>query len=400
MPMPRPRPITLLIPLSALALGACQSSPGAESSPRAAVTLSVADFADASATVTRPEPVETEPTRVASNPDLSTSVGAPGRDNTPRTGERVVMDRVVGQVNGKPIYAEQFYRDSERRWREESKTKSQREWANDLSEYTQATLYRTIREELLLAEFRSSLTQQQKAGVLSFVEGLRKEEIRLAGGSEAAARRKFLEEQGIDLDEGIKNKAEREFIFQQLRSSIGRRVQVSSRDIELYYNRNIRQFKPLPVYVFRQVFTEKDNEARVAELTDIFSSDAPVPESLGIVSRVELDEGGVENASFFSAEWLNEHARTLRPGESAGPIERGDNLWWLHLDAIEQGPQLDLYDVQLQIEQAIRTQRFGEEESRYFEKLLERSNVSEINTMIEKLMDYAIARLYVPDDKG
>ncbi|GAB4550065.1 MAG: hypothetical protein Tsb0013_11670 [Phycisphaerales bacterium] len=394
------RTCTLLI---VALLGACSStSSTAPDAPSRSAQLEISAFSDPEATVARPSPPDADETRVTASPPLTTRVGAPQTAPGTPAGEAVVVDRVVGQINGQPIFAEEFYRDSARRWLEESRTIPVRQWTQNLRTYTEETLYLRLREELLLAEFRASLSEPQRAGVLAFVQGLRDEQIRLRGGSEQEANRRFLEEQGVTLDHAIQNQAEREFIYQQLRNTIARRVQVSSRDIELYYNRNLDEYQPAPTATLRQAFAPKDNPERIAEIDALFASPEPLPEGFGTVTRVELSPGGVAETTFFGPAPLNEAARTLSAGASVGPIELGSNLWWLRMESIESPPHRSLYEAQLEIEDTIRAQRLAEEEAKYFERLLARSNVSEINLMVAGLLDYAIERFYRSgeDDEG
>mgnify|MGYP001794379056 CR=1 FL=1 len=396
--MLRPAAILVLTPLIA---GCSAPSSSTTTTDRSAQPLAVTDFAAARAVAPRTTPDtqrdDNAPVLVNQGP-LTARVGAPTLPGSPggEQGERVVIDRVVGQINGKPIYAEAFYRDSARRWIEESKTLSAREWSTNIQAFTERELYRQVREELLLAEFRSRLTEPQRQGVLAFVEGLRAETVREFGGSEQRANQQFLRDQGITLDDAIRNRAEREFIFQQLRNTISRRVQVSSRDIELYYNRNLDTYPPAPVATIRQAFSSAANEARVAELAEAFASPDPLPEGLGVTTTVTLDRAGPQATRFYAPDELNDAARSLTEGDSAGPIALGDNVWFLRLESVDRPEQRSLYDAQLEIEETIRQERLVEEEAVYFERLLARSNVSTINTMIARLLEYAIERLYQP----
>ncbi|MEM1423288.1 MAG: peptidylprolyl isomerase [Planctomycetota bacterium] len=395
-------PARICLLATALLLAGCSSSPDTRSADtdRTPQRLDVADFADADATAPRREaPAPAEPER-ATPTRLTTSIGSPSIPTTgvDPSGERLVIDRVVGQINGKPIFAQEFYRASARRWIEESKTLPVREWSTNLREFTERELYRRVREELLLAEFRASLSEPQRQGVLAFVEGIRTGIVDEFGGSEQRANRSFLDDQGITLDEAIRNRAEREFIFQQLRGTISNRVQVSSRDIELYYNRNIDEYQPQPVATLRQAFAPADNQERIDELATLFASDSPLPENLGVVRNVTLDRGG--DTRFFAPDELNDAAASLRPGEHAGPVAMGSSVWFIRYESRTQDEQRSLYDAQLEIEETLRQERLIEEEAKYFERLLARSNVSTINTMIAKLLDYAIERLYQPEEDG
>lgn len=395
--MPR-RPITtaLLTLACAAAMPACSSSPepgtrAAEARPARTVTLN--DFADPNATA--PVVVQTSgPALRVPAGGFQSSVGAPTlADGAGATGERITIDAVVGQINGAPVYAEEFFRDSERRWREQSRRQSPRAWTEELQEYTNARLFNIVRDELLLGEFRASLNAAQRQGVLAFVENLREQRISEAQGSEQIAIARSLEEEGIDLDTAVQREAEREFVLTQLRQSIGRRVQVSSRDIELYYRRNIAKYQPLPVATVRMITIDADDPERLAEVNAILES-GDIPEDLGSTSDYPLEEGGMRAFSPYSVDALNDAVRPLRAGQHSAPVLIGERVRILRLDAVSSPEHRTLYDAQLEIEQAIRTERLLEEEQRYFLRLLERSNVSEMNDMLVRLLTYATERFW------
>lgn len=393
-----PLKTALAIPLLAL-LCACTGSTQAPVRP--SVDLAITDFSDPGATVARPEPVAlAQPDSGATPAALNTTVGAPepATDAQP-TGRRVVVDTVVGQINGKPIYAEEFYRESADYWREQSTRVSSREWTQEIAADSQSRLMTQVREELLLAEFRANLTKQQKQGLLAFVENLRKQAVSGAGGSEQELAKRIREEYGEKVDDYIKRQAEREIIIQQLRATIVKRVQVSTRDVELYYKRHIDEFRPQPLAVIRKIrLDQSDDQARDTLEALIAAGDFPIDGSS--VDEIQLDPEGREATVFYAIDPLNHAARTLRPGEVAGPFEVGTGLWWLTLEELREQPQRSLYDVQLQIEETIRDQRLRQEESRYFERLLARSNVSEFQEMLAGLLEYATDRLYLPGNGG
>lgn len=391
-------------PLTALALAGTLSSTltgcagnSSESAAPAGVALTTADFADPSAPAP-PRATATMPTQEAQRPGARprTTVGAPTVTGTAENGERVLVDAIVGQVNGVPVFAEEFYRDSRARWISAAERMPPRQWTTEIRNYTQERLFNFMRDELLLAEFRASLNPQQRQGVLNFVEDLRENIISgQGGGSTEQAEQWARENEGVSLDELVERQAEREFIIAQLRTAISNRVQVSTRDIEFYYNRNIEKYQPPAQAVIRQVQKLARDEDQIAAFNQTIAETGSIPDDEGQIVRVALKDGAPAE-ELFGSEELNSALADLRPGRPVGPITSGSLAYWFELEEIDQPEGQSLYDVQLEIEEILQSQRLREEETRYFERLFERSNVSDMNEMISGLLNYAVERFYAP----
>lgn len=319
-------------------------------------------------------------------------------DPAPRPATHLV-DELVGQINGRPIYAHAFFEPMRERLAREAQTMREREWLVSARKQIQQSVADRLRDDLLLAEFQSTLTPEQRLGVLAFVETVREGLISGNLGSESLANQRLREAEGLTLDEKVKDVTERRFILEQLRNSIGNRVQVSFRDVRRAYEQNIEKYRPPPVAVFRIILVPRSDAARVGRIesalaagedfTAIAKRESAWKPSEQNLHSVVLKTGSLAEEPIFGPKPLNEAARGLTPGGRTSRVDVDASVYWVLLERIEQPPGKSLYEAQLEIERELLVQREEEERIRYFDGLLSRGSYSDVQKMIEKLLIFA-----------
>lgn len=330
------------------------------------------------------------------------------QDDAPR---EVIVDRVVGQINGEPIFAAAFFEPMDARLRAEAARvtdeREAREFIRDMASDISLQLREQMENRLLLDEFRASLTVEERVGIAALIERIQTDLQRGAMGSRELADRRLRESSGRTIEEESQYLGDRAFIQEHLRRTITNRIAVSARDVEQEYQRRWDEFNPPPIARLRVI--RVPNASAVA-VTDALLSGRSFQEIAAEYSRWRPDEGnliettlgeaGIAEAEFFGVATLNDPAQQLAVGQVAGPIELGSSTWWLHLDEIERPPGVPLYEAQIQIDRELREQRFMEERQRHFEQLLERSNFSDRAEMIAKLTTFGAQRylgITIPD---
>ncbi|MGP1346497.1 MAG: peptidylprolyl isomerase [Phycisphaerales bacterium] len=318
----------------------------------------------------------------------------------------VLIDQVVGQINGEPVFADAFFSSMDARLRAEaarvdrSDPNQVREFVRGMSQSISTQLMDQMRNQLLLDEFRASLSPQERVGITALIEKIQTDLRRGALGSREAAERQLRSgESGQSFEQEAAFIRDRVMIREHLNRTINNRVSVSSRDVEQEYERRWSEFNPPPIAVLRIIRVASADRQSVA---DALASGRSFSEVAAEYSRwrpeadnlheVELPDQDMSSAVFFGIETLNEPAQSLTPGAVAGPIETGSTVWWLRLDEIRQPPGRSLFEVQLEIESEIHARRFEEEQERYFAGLLERSNFSDRRQMVERLTAFGARR--------
>lgn len=315
-----------------------------------------------------------------------------------------LVDVKVGDINGKPVYANAFLDDMADQLRAEASRMRRRDWVTFAQEKINEKLTLQIRDELLRAEAVNNFTPEQKQGFFAFMQNVQRRIESQSAGSRAAADERLEATEGLSLDQYMKKREQEELIRFQLGEKIDKRVAVPWRDIKQEYDRFFDTFNPPPRARFRLVQIPKDNAAANAAFESARSSGVAFTTIAGdkSINRYKVDTAGLEErdikgerdkASFFGNEELNNAARTLSPGAIAGPITMGDNNAYLYLDEIVQKSR-SLYDAQMDIESVMRRRRTADATQKYIDRIKERANVSDIDAMKRELMQVADNRFW------
>lgn len=361
---------------------------------------------------TDPTPARTEPApRRSATEDASPAV--PGATDTPTSSAPSAparaggepsgfVDSVVGQINGRPVYASEFFAPMDARLRSEAARLPPARWVEQTRQIVLNALRERMREELLLAEFQASLTREQRQGLLAFVGNLRQRLVAENLGSESLASSRLEEAEGLTLDQKIQQQRDTEIIRAQLTRAVGDRLYVSWREIELEYERNYDQYNPAPIARLRMIQVPAANTERVDAVREALASGTPFAEvassssdfraSEGGLWTIAVERGGYEATRIFAPDELNRVAVGLSPGQVSEPFAWANSTVWLHLEAIEQPPTRSLYDAQIEIHNRLRFQRWQEEEGEYYVRLFGRASVTDLDEMFSRLMEIAVQR--------
>lgn len=357
-----------------------------------------------------PPSVSDRSTRPATSPSTEGAQGWTGpqpivveRDHT-----GIVVDEMVGQINGRPVYAAEFLRNIDDFLRAEAIEKTPQEWLRVASQLIQNQLLERIRDELLIAEFNASLSYDERVGLFAFIDQIQQGIIDRDLGSAARADERLRTEENVSLRGKAQEQFNREIVFEQLRREVTRKVQVSWRDIRRYYDQNQSVFQPASTARLRVLrVSETDRERMESVLNDgssiigVIERETTFRRPEGGLIELELGPDGMSGAEFFGPSELNDPARALGRGDLSRPITFNNAVWWLYLEDILQPEAVSLYEAQNRIEQAIRAEREQQERARYFERLFGSSAMTEnqLIQMRDRLIRFAVDRYLAPEDR-
>jgi len=319
---------------------------------------------------------------------------------------RAPVDAMIGQINGVPLFASDILGPMDARLRAEAEKMARDEFLVFAREQIRRALRDRLRDELLLAEARSSLTPEQRVGLRFFVQSLREDLVRGALGSEELAERRLQErEEGLTLEEEVERRRDRELILLQLRKILRRQMQISWRDIRQEYERQMAQRADRPVARFRLIWIDAEDEEAARRVETALDEDVPFDEiaavenvrdagDAGLIER-ELDGATYGESRLFGPDPLNEHAMELEPGGVVGPFEFLDYRIWMKLEAVER-PDTSLYQAQIPIRDALRRRRMAEAEAQYFQDLINESSLTDISEMERRLLELVRDRYLAP----
>jgi len=402
------------------AAGGCASK-NATVAKAEVTTIDASSFRDAE--LPRPEFIKREDRAVAmepsdgaehetfalvGGPDASLQAGAtpgPASDGSTGKAERIIVDRMVGQINGRPIYASEFFHEMDARLRAEAAKREPRDWIVFASRNIDKELADRLRNELLLAEFQSALSPEERQGVLGFLDYIRTNIVRQNSGSSAMATERLQKTEGLTLDEKVEQQKEQQFIFEQVRREVNSRINVSYRDIKQRFEQDRAKYETTPEALLRVVRVRVSDVESLDAVNAAFDrGDSPLEIAIAHgtfnsaddgLHRVELTDADYASTKVFDPPELNGPAQALAVGQTSAPIEYRNSVWWINLEEINLPEEVTLYDKQLQIEQQIRAERQLEEERKYFLELASNGSFSDTNTMKRDLLEFAAERYLI-----
>ena len=321
-----------------------------------------------------------------------------------QTASLELLDAKVGDVNGKPIFTSSFFAPIEDRLIAEAQRMSLNEWRANAGRLMAQRLDGIIADELLRAEALAALTPTQRVGLQAFLNNFRNNILSENLGSTQLATRRIQEQDGITLDEALRQKEVDTLVQLTLIREINRRVNVSWRDIKQRYERDIDDFAPPPSVVLRVIRAFSDEEETVSQITDRLARGDDFAEiAASELNNFNTDtqgilkkqiEGSFEETAFFAPDALNDATHTLSQGEYTGPVELGSSLYWIKYEATQQ-ESISLYDAQLVIQNELTQERREEAKNQYFSRLQERARVSTRDLVLMRLFEIAEQR-YAP----
>jgi len=316
-----------------------------------------------------------------------------------------MVDTKVGDINGKPVYANTFFASFEDRLRAEAALTTRDKWRISTARQIAEKLDKMIEGELLRAEALENFTPEQKQGFFAWMKGLQERVESQSQGSREAANERLEQTKGKSLDEYMRDEEQQQLVEFQVREKIQKRISVPWRDIKIEYERYYEALlNPPPKAMYRLVQIPTNKPEDIAEFTRLRERGTPFAEIAAnkTLNRYKPETGGLEerefkgerkDAEFFRDEKLNGAARTMQVGEVAGPFPIGDNQAYLGLDVIQQTTRT-LYEAQVAIEMQMRERRIHQAQSKYVNRLRERASISSTPEMTRQLLVIADARYW------
>lgn len=315
-----------------------------------------------------------------------------------------LLDAKIGDVNGKPIFTSSFFAPIEDRLIAEAQRLSLNEWRASAGRIIAQRLDGIIADELLRAEALAALTPTQRVGLQAFLSNFRNTLLSENLGSSQLAERRILEQEGLTLDQALRQKEVDTLVQLTLIREINRRVNVSWRDIRQRYDRDIDQFAPPPSAVLRVIRAFRDDEATVTQIRErLENGDSFIEVASSELNNYSTEtqgvlkmqiEGSFEETQFFGRDELNDATHQLAIGEHAGPVELGSSYYWILYEDQEQ-EIVSLYDAQLAIQRELTFERREQARDQYLARLQERARVSSRDEVLMRLFEIADAR-YAP----
>ncbi len=363
-------------------------------------TISARDFAHASDVplqVVGGAPIE------GALPDDSLPVTAadpPAESISLRPGQRWTVDALIGQVNGRPIYASQFFSTIEDRIRRVVAEQPPAAARQQVQRIIEERFQQYIDNELVIAEAESLLTAEQQQGLLGFLRNLQEETIAGHGGNRASATASLDDQFGMSIDQYMRQKRDELLAQDLLRRRVNPRVIVSWRDVERAYLRNIEAFNPSARISIGRIRASNTDPVRVEQIKQLIAQGRTLPQiaetigqtDKGLLGEFELTAGGVEALDLVDS--VKAALRGLEVGQVTAPLAQGTSTVWYAVLAIDRPKGRTLFDplVQLQIRGQLQEIRRRSTQYRYLASLRDRWISEDVDQMQRRLVQIGFQR--------
>ena len=199
--------------------------------------------------------------------------GRGGRSDSQRAAQRAPLDEsriwpvesLVGQVNGRPIYAEEFFEPIEDQLRVIAAGADRAQARRTLEAFVAQRFKAAVDSELVVAEAESKLSPEQQAGLFAWLRSLQEETIAQRGGIRAAAEESLQEEEGGSIEDFLRITRDTQLARRLLNERIEPRAIVSWRDVEQEYERRRGEFNPRPQIRIGRVRLSVETDAAAIE---------------------------------------------------------------------------------------------------------------------------------------
>ena len=208
--------------------------------PEVVTTTKATEIGDTEVSVTRREVIVDEPGIGAEVADL----GSVEFDEKIKPGVRWPVDGLVGQINGRPVFAAEFFIPIEDRLiriaAESGPTDSQRAIISLVHDRWMTF----VNSELVIAEAESGMNRQMQEGLLAWLGKLEEEVTAQRGGTRFGAEQSLMADTGLSMEEFVEQQRKLGLSGQLIRKRVEPRAIVSWRDIEQAYQSDYEIFNP------------------------------------------------------------------------------------------------------------------------------------------------------------
>jgi len=326
-------------------------------------------------------------------------------------GERVRIDSLVGEINGRPVYANEFFAPIDSRLRlAREQTRSELAFKEALSVIVAERLYQQVMSELLLAEALSQITPEQQVGLIAWLTQTRERFVSERGGGSVAVAEGELEAEGYtSIDEAVKDERDRTLLRMLLQQEVMPRVLVSWRDVQRRYERDFDKYNPPAQATLAWIhLTPGRDDAEIERVTQQLQTGIPfleVAETAGMLQSglmfdkpLTLGPGGLGESEDLIPLY-RERLAGLSEGDTVGPFTQelsrgGEWRVWLHVVSISRQAGRPIYDpdVQMEIKDTLFQERFMTEQELYFRRLLDEAIEADLTEVQKRLIEFGEKR--------
>ncbi len=321
-----------------------------------------------------------------------------------RPGQPVVVDSLIGQVNGRPVYADEVLGPLADQLRAEYERMAWQQFQPVMERLVMQRLQEVVLNELFLAEARASMTQQQQHGLLAFMRTIEQDLVGKSGGVQSRAEQEVMAEEGRTIEEYLRLQEERVLIETLMNERVRPNAVVSWHDVEREYEKRTGEFRPpaeILVGRIRLRTAAVETIMAVQQRLDAGESFSDVAANAGMANRGEWERFVLPATGIKGLEIADAYKPVLEKlavGGVSPPLERGTWTMWFSLLERSQALQRGLYDpdVQQQLQQELYGRAIAQAQTEFINDVLQRGIYDELSLMHRRALAIAATRFPPP----
>ena len=353
-------------------------------------------------------------------------------------GVALTVEKLVGQINGRPVYANTILNPIADELAAAAKTMSRSEFSTTIREslYSETeqmgiilrrgSVYNLVKDDLLLSESLSGMSKQQSYGLISIIGQMRSGLASAQGGSHTQLRQDLSTQMGVSVDEFLEFQRDSILRDELYRQKIMPKVNVSWRDIqrefeevsfdeEVLYEeddtrtavivqelrtggKSLREIEAARGYVTLGRINLSNDDPRIDEVNVAISEGASFAT---IAELVEVQDGGVWNtykmgqggiADIKAGALIRGFLVGATEGDIIGPLELSSGVNWFAVLEVQEPISLYNRQVQMAVQASLKELQFRREGDRYVESLWGEGSLEKVKSMADSIATIAVQR--------
>ncbi len=344
-----------------------------------------------------------------STPAAAQPAGTTVEDPASSDRQRWLIDGLVGQINGRPVFADEFLEPIEASLQKLSALTDRAAARKEIENLVAARFEDWVNSELIISEAESQLSPEQQEGLFAWLRTIQESEVAERGGNVAEARKSLEDDLGMSIDQFLQQRRDAALAKYLIDRKVTPRTIVSWRDIEREYRRRVEEFNPPPrASIGRIAINVKDDALKVEKVKAMAAEGKPfvdIADALklpkgGVLTEIVLEPGQSVDAAIQADKSLNDaikaQLRGIPVGVLSAPVEARGFVVWLAVVGVKETAARNLFDtdVQLQLKAELTARRSAIERSRYLTKLRTRWVSDDIGQIYERLLQIVYNRYW------
>ncbi|MCX5664524.1 MAG: hypothetical protein NTY97_07450 [Planctomycetota bacterium] len=354
------------------------------------------------------EKVITQKERVQKNADGTEkviNVGAATDEIRVKPGVKWTIESLIGQINGRPVYAGKFMTSIEDRILRIVAENPPGNAQRLIEKLIQDRFQQYINNELIISEAEGILSPEMQAGIFAWIQSLQEQTVAGNGGNRTSASQSIEDQFGMNMEQYLKEKRDEALASDLLRRRVEPRTIVSWRDVERQYSMLEKEFNPEPRITIGRIRLQVSDELEIKNVQERLKRGetfAQVATALNVPDggkwqQYPLPKNGL--AGLELADDIKKILLAVENGHVTEELRKGSTATWYCVTNVQQQATRSIFESALQrsIRRGLKEQRGAYERNRYLASLRDRWVTNDIDQMTKRLIVIAWER-YLPKE--